>query len=224
MENPDQQAIRDKTRSRHLRITEPSPWVRRFQSLIPRDGPSGGAVLDLAAGGGRHTRFFQGLGHPVTAVDRDTSALGDLATDGVEIIEADLENGMEAGMETGGGVFTDGGALAGRVFAGVCVINYLHRPLMAAITAALEPGGVLIYETFARGNEDFVRPRNPDHLLKSGELLDLVLGRLQVVAYEHGVIKAADIEGVKQRICAVNDLSPSERDDNEPPPHRVKSA
>ena len=213
MENPEQQALR----SRHLRITEPSPWVRRFQSLIPRQGPSGGAVLDLAAGSGRHARFLKGLGFPVTAVDRDTSALADLAADGVEIIEADLEVDLEAGV----GVFADGGALHGRVFAGVCVINYLHRPLMAGIAAALEPGGVLIYETFARGNEDFVRPRNPDHLLKSGELLDLVQGRLQVVAYEHGIIKAADIEGVKQRICAVNDLSSSERDDNEPPPHQV---
>ena len=209
MGNPEQQDIR----SRHLRITEPSPWVRRFQSLIPKQGPSGGAVLDLAAGGGRHARFLNGLGFPVTAVDRDTSALSDLAADGVEIIEADLE--------AGAGVFADGGALAGRAFAGVCVINYLHRPLMAGIAAALEPGGVLIYETFARGNEDYVRPRNPDHLLKSGELLDLVQGRLQVVAYEHGIIKAADIEGVKQRICAVNDLSASERDDNEPPSHPV---
>ena len=208
MENPDQQDIR----SRHLRITEPSPWVRRYQSLIPRQGPSGGAVLDLAAGGGRHARFLKGLGHPVTAVDRDTSALSDLAADGVEIIEGDLEAGAS--------VFADGGALAGRVFAGVCVVNYLHRPLMAAITAALEPGGVLIYETFARGNEDFVRPRNPDHLLKSGELLDLVQRRLQVVAYEHGITKAADMDGVKQRICAVNDLGASTRNDGEPPPHQ----
>ena len=212
MENPEQQAIR----SRHLRITEPSPWVKRFQSLIPKEGPSGGAVLDLAAGSGRHARFLKGLGFPVTAVDRDTSALSDLVTDGVEIIEADLE--------AGAGVFADGGALAGRVFAGVCVINYLHRPLMTGIVAALEPGGVLIYETFARGNEDFVRPRNPDHLLKSGELLNLVQGRLQVVAYEHGIIKAADIEGVKQRICAVNDLSSSTRNDGEPAPHPIVSS
>ena len=217
MANPDP----EKTRSRHLRITAPSPWVSRFTPLVPKDGPSGGEILDLAAGGGRHARYFHNLGHPVTAIDRDVSSLADFAArDGVRIIEADLESGA--------GVFADGaqgrGVLSGRTFAGVVVVNYLFRPLMDDIIGALEPGGVLIYETFARGNEDFVRPRNPDHLLKSGELLALARGRLQVIAYEHGIITAADIEGVKQRLCAVNDLSASTRDDGDPAAHPVTPA
>ncbi|NQV84569.1 MAG: class I SAM-dependent methyltransferase [Rhodospirillales bacterium] len=198
----------EKTRQRHLRITAPSPWVARFAPLVPKDGPSAGEILDLAAGGGRHGRYFHTLGHPVTAIDRDVSSLADFAAlGGVQVIEADLESGVET--------------LPARTFAGVIVVNYLFRPLLENIVAALEPGGVLIYETFARGNEDFVRPRNPDHLLKSGELLDLAQGRLQVVAYEHGVITAADIEGVKQRLCAVNDLDATTRDDGEPAAHPV---
>ena len=92
---------------------------------------------------------------------------------------------------------------------------------MEDIVAALAPGGVLIYETFASGNERFQGPRNPDHLLKSGELLDLLRGRLQIVAYEHGLDETAEIPGVKQRICAVNDLGISDRDDGEPGPHPV---
>ncbi len=195
------------TQSRHLRITEPSAWVKRFAPLIPDTG----GVLDLAAGGGRHSQHLQHLGHAVTAIDRDVSGLSGL--DGAEIIEADLEAAPAP--------FAAGGALHGRTFSGICVINYLYRPLMNGLVDALTPGGVLIYETFARGNEAFVRPRNPDHLLKSGELLELAKGRLQVVAYEYGVDDAAEIPGVKERLCAVNDLGASDRDDGDPAPHPV---
>ena len=210
------------TRRRHLGMTEASAWVRRFAPLVPKEGPAGGAVLDLAAGGGRHGRYFLERGHPVVAVDRETGALAGLAREtsgeaSVEVIEADLE--------TGPGPFAPGGPLAGRTFAGIVVVNYLHRPLMDGLIAALDEGGVLIYETFARGNERFQKPRNPDHLLKSGELLELVEGRLQVVAYEHGIDESADIPGdipgVKQRLCAVKDLGRSDRDDGEPAPHPV---
>lgn len=99
------------------------------------------------------------------------------------------------------------------------MVNYLHRDLFENIISSLKPGGVLIYETFARGNEEFARPRNPDHLLKSGELLDAVAGRLQVVAFEHGLVQTTDIPGVKQRLVAVNDLELSAREDGEPQPH-----
>lgn len=200
----------DETRARHLRITRPSPWVARFAHLIP----AGGAVLDLACGGGRHARFLAARGHPVTALDKDTAAIVSGASPGIEIVAADLENGAP--------LFTPPGPLAGRRFAGIVVVNYLNRPLFPALLAALDAGGALIYETFARGNERFTRPRNPDHLLKSGELLDVVRGRLHVVAYEHGIVEGDDIPGVKQRIAAVNSLGRSTREDGEPEPYPLK--
>ena len=182
---------------RHLRITAPSPWIIRFAPLIK----TGGNVLDLAAGGGRHSRHLQELGYQVTSVDQNVDHLAGLAA---EIIEANLE---------------DGGPwpLAGRVFDGIVVTNYLYRPTLDNLLANLAPGGVLIYETFARGHEQFARPRNPDHLLKSGELLELVRGRLQVVAFEHGLNDGKPIPGVVQRICAINDLA----GDGEPQIHPI---
>ncbi|MGE0576967.1 MAG: class I SAM-dependent methyltransferase [Reyranella sp.] len=143
-------------------------------------------MLDIAAGGGRHSRFFANRGHPVTAVDRDTSLL-DLDP-GIEVVRADLEDGSPW-------------PLVGRAFGAVVVTNYLHRPLMPDLLGALAPGGVLLYETFMVGNERFGRPSNPDYLLKDGELLELVRGRLSVTAYEARLISDPHMAMV-QRIAA----------------------
>lgn len=146
----------------------------------------GVAVLDVAAGGGRHSRFFADRGHRVTALDRDTSALA--AYSGIEIVQADLEDGSPW-------------PLPGRTFGAVVVTNYLHRPLFPVLLDALAPGGVLLYETFMDGNERFGRPSRPEFLLKDGELLDLARSRLSVTAYEARMISEPKMAMV-QRIAA----------------------
>jgi SAM-dependent methyltransferase len=187
-------------RSRHLGMTEPSAWVRRFAPLVPVPGP----VLDLACGGGRHSRHFLGLGYQVVAVDRAVDAVADLA-ERAEIVAADLEDGSQW-------------PFPGRRFGGVVVVNYLYRPLFPVLLDSLLPGGVLIYETFARSNEAYARPRNPDHLLRPGELLEVAQGVLQVVAFEHGMVERAECPGVIQRLCAVNDLDGGD----DPAPHALQ--
>jgi SAM-dependent methyltransferase len=87
-------------------------------------------------------------------------------------------------------------------FDGVVVTNYLYRPLAPALLDALRPGGVLIYETFALGNEKLGRPSNPEFLLRPSELLQWVEGRLSVFAFEQGLVERPK-PAVIQRICAV---------------------
>ena len=194
--------------AKHLRITKPSPWVARFSHLVPKDA----WVLDLAAGSGRHGRHLMRQGCRAVFIDRKTDALQDLMDiPDTIVINTNLEDGSDP--------FGPDGPLGCMSFGAVIVVNYLFRPLIAGLINAIAPGGVLIYETFSRGNEDFARPRNPDHLLRSGELLNMVGGLMQVVAYEHGRIESTDIPGVKQRLCAVKDLERSSRDDCEPPAH-----
>ncbi|MDH5275277.1 MAG: class I SAM-dependent methyltransferase [Gammaproteobacteria bacterium] len=171
-------------------VTRPSAWVVRHASLIPAAGP----VLDLACGDGRHARYFAGRGHPVTAVDIDTSGVADLVGQpGLQIIQADLETGE----------WPFGTA----AFAGIVITNYLHRPHFPLLPDALLPGGVLIIETFAAGNERLGRPRNPDFLLAAGELLEAFGRVLQVVAYEHG-IEQSPRPAVRQRLVAVRSTAP----------------
>lgn len=162
-----------------------SDWVIRWVPLIR----TGGRVLDLACGGGRHARLLARLGYHVEAVDRDPSLLGkmsDMAD--VSVRQADLENGSWP--------------YHGESFDGIVVTNYLHRPLFPLLITALGSNGVLIYETFALGNEKFGRPRNPEFLLQPGELLEQARGRLRVVAYEDLFIPEPR-PAMVQRVCAV---------------------
>lgn len=170
----------------HHKTDEPSAWVQRWAGQIA----AGGRVLDVACGGGRHARYLAARGHSVEAVDRDAQllrGLDDVA--GVTARACDLESGAwpYAGMD----------------FDAVIVTNYLHRPLFPHLIAAVAPGGVLIYETFALGNERYGRPSNPDFLLQPGELLQVTHGRLEVIAYENRVVEAPR-PAMIQRVCALN--------------------
>ncbi len=171
------------TREQHG-TAEPSSWVRRWADRVPQAG----TVLDVACGHGRHARFFAARGCRVHAVDRDEAAIAALsAVPGIVPVCADLESGPWP--------------FAGERFEAVVVANYLHRPLMPLLLDAVAPGGVLIYETFAAGHERYGRPRNPDHLLRPGELLEGVRGWLRVLAYEDVDTGDACI----QRICAARE-------------------
>jgi SAM-dependent methyltransferase len=167
-----------------------SAWVERF---VPQAQGEQHA-LDVAAGSGRHTRLLLDRGWLVTAVDRDTSALTPAlgGSDRVTVVAADLET-------------TDGWPFAGRTFDAVIVTNYLHRPLFPRLIEALAPGGLMIYETFARGHEAIGRPRRPEFLLNEGELLE-VCRRLTIVAYESGLVRNG--QALVQRVCAARPERP----------------
>ena len=164
---------------------DPSPWIVRFAPLVP----AGARVLDLASGHGRHARFFAARDARVLAVDRDASVLDALrGVTNITTRAIDLEG--------------DVWPLTGERFDAIVVTNYLHRPGFPALLDALSNDGVLLYETFAAGNEAHGRPRNPEFLLQRDELAERVRGRLVVVAFEQGRVEGARI-AVVQRLAAV---------------------
>jgi len=145
-------------------------------------------VLDLACGHGRHARHLAGRGCRVMAVDVDPACGESLANvNGVEFHQADLESLPWP--------------FSAASFDAIVVVHYLHRPLLPLIGAALAEGGLLIYETFAQGNERFGRPRNPDFLLRPRELLDAFVD-LRVLAFEDGAA-AGTAPAMIQRLAAV---------------------
>jgi SAM-dependent methyltransferase len=159
----------------------PSAWVQRWAHLIAPDS----TVLDVACGAGRHMRYLAARGHRVTGVDRNPDAVAMAQASG-QVICADIENGPWP--------------FDGQTFACVVVTNYLWRPLLPLLVGSLAPGGVLIYETFAAGNESVGKPSRPDFLLQPGELLQATES-LRTVAYEDGFESSPD--RFVQRIAAV---------------------
>lgn len=165
-------------------MSAPSPWIARWSHLLP----PGCDVLDVACGNGRHLQWFAGRGHPVVGVDQNI-ATARANVPAAQLVEADIENGPWP--------FSAANGL--RQFGAVVVTNYLWRALLPSLVQSLAPGGLLLYETFASGNESVGRPARPEFLLQPGELLQ-VCADLRVVAYENGFIQSPD--RFVQRIAA----------------------
>lgn len=162
----------------------------RFAPLIR----PGGLVLDVACGHGRHARYLAKLGHRVLATDIDVSGLSALADDPqITALERDLE--------------ADAWPFTAGQFDGIVVANYLHRAHFPLLVDALAEGGVLLFDTFGTGNELLGRPRNPQFLLKPGELWDAFASALTVIAYEHGS-EILPRPAVRQRLCAARREAP----------------
>ena len=151
---------------------EASDWVQRWSHLVP----PAGTVLDLACGHGRHLRWFAERGHAVTGVDWSADAIQAVSSLG-EAVLADIENGPWPLMQ----------GEAVRQFDAVIVTNYLWRPLFGPVAQSLAPGGILIYETFALGNETVGKPSRPDFLLQPAELLR-VFSHLNIIGFEQGFL------------------------------------
>ncbi|WP_025869771.1 class I SAM-dependent methyltransferase [Methylobacillus glycogenes] len=170
-----------------MSMDTPSAWLQRHAHLIK----PGGRVLDLAAGRGRNTRWLSAAGFQVDAVDRDEVALASMqGLPGVTLLQADLEQGAWP--------------YAGQKFDGIVVCRYLHRPLLSTLGLSLAQSGVLIYETFMRGQERYGRPSSADFLLEPGELLACYGENFKVVSFEEGELGTQDQPAMLQRIVATN--------------------
>lgn len=172
-------------------LGSPSSWLLRWGHLLQ----PGSRVLDVACGSGRHVRWLAAQDHAVTALDRDADALADLQGVAAEIVCADIENAPWP--------------LPGRTFDAIVVTNYLWRPLLPTLLASLAPGGVLLYETFADGQQHIGRPARPEFLLQPGELL-AVCGGLRVVGFEDGFDPAPPPGRCVQRIAALRPAAASD--------------
>ena len=143
-------------------------------------------LLDFASGNGRNSIPLSNKNIIVTAIDKDQEKLNKYKNyNNIITIPFDLETDEEW-------------PLPKKYYDVIIVINYLYRPKIKKIIDLLKKDGVLFYETFAIGNEKYGSPKNPDFLLKDGELLDFFGNELVPLSFYDGKIISKNIS-IKQR-------------------------
>lgn len=184
---------RDHTPGDPFGAAGPSSWLVANADLLP----PGGSAIDVACGAGRHAFLLATAGFRVRAVDRDPETIAVLREAAARIglpIEAEAID-LEAAAPGGPAGAVDLGAAVHDL---VLVVHYLHRPLFPALTRALKPGGILIYETFMARQAEKGRPTNPDFLLQPGELARLV-EPLEILRRREGEFEGRWVAGVVAR-------------------------
>jgi tellurite methyltransferase len=171
--------IGEPNRGERMDPLKPAKLIRDFENLFSPEDPEG-RIIDLACGEGHNGLFLAMKGCRVILADRSEESLQRArklaAGVGVQVAfwRVDLE---EEGVNP----------LEGRTYDGILVFRYLHRPLLPSIKKALNPGGILIYETYTIEQAQYGKPRNPKHLLEPGELRRW-FGDWEVLHYHEGIL------------------------------------
>ncbi len=156
--------------------------IERFWHLIP-----GTFVADIAMGGGRDAVFLARKGFSVTGLE--------LSEEAIKIARRSIEGeDLPLGIVRG-----DAARLPFKkdMFHGVVVFYFLLREIVPEITAILKRGGILIYETYLKRQNEAGRHMDPAFLLDDGELLGLFSG-FEPLFYEETV----RTQGNRTRIAA----------------------
>jgi len=151
----------------------PAQFLVENIDLLPK-----GRVLDVAMGSGRNAVYLAGMGFEVEGIDLSTEA---------------VRNALEWARRSGVNIKTQVTDLEGNyhiekgVYDVIICFNYLYRSLIPQIKMGLRTGGMVVYETYIVEQARFGKPKNPDHLLKHNELLDM-FREFRCLRYREGVI------------------------------------
>lgn len=152
---------------------EPAQFLVENAELLPK-----GRALDLAMGSGQNAIYLAQTGFEVEGVDISSEA---------------VSRAVESAIKAGVTIKTEVADLEGdyriekETYDLIICFNYLQRSLIPQIKNGLRRGGMIVYETFIDEQARFGRPKNPDHLLKRNELLDMFRD-FRCLRYREGIM------------------------------------
>ena len=150
----------------------PSRWIINCVEAVTNNKEL--QILDFASGNGRHSKSLADNNRKITAVDNDDVKLSTYKNyQSIKTICFDLES-------------EESWPLKRNYYDIVIVTNYLYRPKIKKIGDLVKENGYLFYETFARGNERYGKPSNPNFLLKDKELIRVFKKKFKILYYFNG--------------------------------------
>lgn len=163
------------------------PWA--FSKYILPLFPHGGSALDLAGGAGRHAIWLAQQGWEVMLID--------ISETGVEQSRVNARS-LAAHINFVVDDLTQFKASQTQ-FDVVTAFFYLERKIFSEIVEAVRPGGLLVYKTYTEKQANLGSgPKDPRHLLKQDELLQLT-GVLRTLHYREVVAGRATAELVARK-------------------------
>ena len=201
MPGSDQQSWNQRYLAGEFGFREPDPFVMETHKnyleplLLESDAPDAHTGLDLAGGAGHHAIWLMQQGWRMTLADWSEPAL-EIAKEKAAANSLPLEIVQGTALD----VVTQS-AQRERRFGFVLVSFFLDRAVLPWLPKILIHGGILLYRTYTEDNERLGNPRgprNPEHLLRSQELLEVYRG-MRILHYNETVAKKGVAELIAQR-------------------------
>lgn len=176
------------------------PLLRENSAITSSTG------LDLAGGAGHHAIWLAQQGWSMTLADWSAPAL-EIAREKAAANQLTLDIQMGSALD----VISEYSA-SGRHFGFVLVSFFLDRAVLPWLPKILVPGGLLLYRTYTEDNERLGNPRgprDPQHLLRSQELLEIYRG-MKILHYNETVAQ----KGVAELIAHQTETLPKKMETN----------
>lgn len=199
----DQQTWNQRYLAGEFGFREVDPFVmdahKNYLEPLLRENSAPGADqgLDLAGGAGHHAVWLAQQGWRMALADWSEPALK-IAQEKA----GKAANGLPLEIVQGAAldVVTQFAAQSRR-FGFVLVSFFLDRAVLPWLPKILVPGGLLLYRTYTEDNERLGNPRgprNPEHLLRSQELLEAYRG-MKILHYNETVAQKGVAELIAQQ-------------------------
>ncbi|MGC1870185.1 MAG: class I SAM-dependent methyltransferase [Acidobacteriaceae bacterium] len=179
-----------------------------LQPLLRENSAAGSNTgLDLAGGAGHHAIWLAQQGWSMTLADWSEPAL-EIAREKAPASQLTLDIKQGAALDV-----VSKFASNGHHFGFVLVSFFLDRAILPWLPKILIPGGLLLYRTYTEDNERLGNPRgprDPQHLLRSQELLENYRG-MKILHYNETVA----LKGVVELIAQKTEILPTNMENRE---------